>query len=416
MHFPRLLAILGGTTSLADCLVAGSYLVNGRKLTKGPAITEYEQAFARKINVRFAVSFGSGRVALYGLLRALGIGPDDEVLLQVPTHIVVANAIRYVGAKPVYVDCRTDTYNIDLDHAETKITPASKALLLQHTFGNPVDLKRAQALAEKHNLAVIEDCVHALGATYDGRPLGSFGRAAIFSTEETKTITTTMGGMAVTNDPELATRLRQFQGECRWPDSGLTRRFLLRLIIYHIFTQPYLYPYTQFLFALLRRNRQLALAPETATDEEERGLKPPRFEKRLSNSQAVLALRQLRRLNKNLSHRRNITRAYQWALAEHNLGIPIQAEEAEPAFVRLPIWVTDPEETRRAASGVAQLGEWFTSVLLESESPIFGGYEFGSCPRAEDATRHLINLPTHPRVNLRDVKSIVEIIVEQEFK
>src|SRR5207248_6324325 len=109
------------------------------------------------------------------------------------------NAIRYTGAKPVYVDCQLNTYNMDLKEAEQRITSRTRALVLQHTFGIPVDLDAALDLTRRYKLDLIEDCVHALGATYDGRQVGSFGRAAFFSTEETKTISTTMGGMAVTD-------------------------------------------------------------------------------------------------------------------------------------------------------------------------------------------------------------------------
>src|SRR5438105_4620692 len=98
---PRRLGLLGGTTSWSDCLLAMRYLASPQQLVQGAAIAEFEAAFAQQIGVRHAYSFAAGRVGLYGVLRALGIGPGDEVLLQVPTHIVVANAIRYTGAQPV---------------------------------------------------------------------------------------------------------------------------------------------------------------------------------------------------------------------------------------------------------------------------------------------------------------------------
>src|SRR2546427_9071296 len=211
MHLPRCLALLGGTTRWSDCIEAMRYMLTPAQLVQGAKIEEYEEAFARTVGVKYAVSFSSARVGLYGLLRALGVGDGAEVLLSVATHIVVAGAIRYTGARPVLVDCRLEDYNIDLEDAERRITPRSRVLLLQHTFGIPVEMGAALAFARRHNLVVIEDCVHALGARYDGRRMGTFGHGAIFSTEETKTISTVMGGMAVTNDPHLASRLRTFQ-------------------------------------------------------------------------------------------------------------------------------------------------------------------------------------------------------------
>src|SRR5829696_5776953 len=218
--FRRHLALLGGTTTPADCAAALRHLARPAAMIHGASIAEFERAFAARIGTQFAVSFGAGRVGLFGILRSLGIGHGDEVLLPVPTHIVVANAIRYTGAKPVYVDCELDTFNIDLVHAASRVTPRTKALILQHGFGIPVDLDRASEFAER-GLVLIEDCVHALGSTYQTRPVGTFGRAAFFSTEETKTISTTMGGVVVTDDPELARSLRAYQDACSWPSRRL---------------------------------------------------------------------------------------------------------------------------------------------------------------------------------------------------
>ena len=405
---PRLLALFGGTTTLTDCLVALGYLVTPRRLVQGPAIAKYERAFARQIGVRYAFSFSSGRVGLYGLLRALGVGPGDEVLLQVPTHIVVPNAVRYAGARPVYVDCRLDTYNMDLDQAEQRITPRTKALVLQHTFGIPADLDAALALARRHGLEIIEDCVHALGATYDGRQIGSFGQAAFFSTEETKTISSTMGGMVVTDDPALAARVQMFQAGCSWQSASLTARYVLKFVLYHLLTQPYIHPYMRAIHTRLGRPQP---SPGPTSEEEQRGIRPPNYEQRLSNAQAALALRQLQRLDSNLTHRRAVATAYKTLLAEGGFDPPHPPAKSEPAFVRYPVWVEDRATTIRMAAPHAVLGDWFTSVLEEAASPAHGDYKTGSCPRAEAAARHLVNLPTHPRVSARDVKAIVSAVI-----
>ena len=410
-YLPRLVAKLGGTTSFEDILAAIALLFNRRNLVDGPAITEYEKAFAQQVGVGYAFSFSSGRVALYGLLRALGIGGGDEVILQVPTHIVVSNAIRYVGATPVYVDCQPDTFNMNLEEAERRITAKTKVLLLQHTFGIPVDMDTALELARRKGIVIIEDCVHALGASYNGRQVGSFGRAAFFSTEETKTISSTMGGMAVTDDPQLASPMADFQAACSWPSASLTTRHLLRLIIYHIFTQPYLHPYVRKIYEFSRRSHQAALAPRTTTDEEQCGLRPGDFEQRLSSAQATIALRQLRRLDENIAHRRAVSNAYQKKLGSFGMKVPAPPAKSQPAFVRYPIWVEDRDACTRAVAPYAQLGEWFTSVLEESASPAYGRYESGSCPVAEAAARHLVNLPTHPRVKPQDIEAIVSSII-----
>ena len=399
----RKAALLGGTTSAGDCLVAAAYLLWPFRLVDGRSIADYERAFADAVGVDHACSFSSGRVGLYGLLRAMGVGPGDDVLLQAPTHIVVANAIRYTGACPVYVDCTPDTYEMDLQDAERKIGPRARVLVLQHTFGIPSDLDGALALARRHELGLIEDCVHALGARYDGRPVGSFGRAAFFSTEETKTISTTMGGMVTTDDPGLAMSMCEFQRRCARPPRLLTVRYLVKLIVYHVLTEPHVHYYARHLYEALGRPQPL---PEPTTAEEQRGERPPGYERRLANAQAAIGLRQLRRLAENLSHRRAIVAAYRGRLARDGVDLHIPPAEREAAYVRLPLVVEDRQAALRSAAPHAVLGTWFTSVLEESTSPAEGDYPPGSCPVAEAAARQLVNLPTHPRVRPSDVEAI----------
>ena len=253
-------------------------------MIEGAAIADYEQAFADRIGTRFAISFAAGRVGFFGILRSLGIGHGDEVLLPVPTHIVVANAIRYTGAKPVYVDCELDTFNIDLVHAASRVTP-TRAMILQHGFGIPVDLDRASEFA-RPGLVLIEDCVHALGSTYQTRPVGTFGRAAFFSTE-TKTISTTMGGVVVT-DPELARSLRAYQDACSWPSRRLVARYLAKLLVYYGLAQPHLHRPIRFVYERIGHRHPL---PRPTTSGELRGLKPAAYEQRLSNAQAAVGAR-----------------------------------------------------------------------------------------------------------------------------
>ena len=127
----RLIALLGGTTSAGDALSAMAHLLWPTALVDGGSITAFEAAFAARVGRRWGFSFLAGRVGLFGILQALGIGSGDEVLLQVPTHVVVANAIRYTGARPVFIDCSLDTFNLDLDEAVRRVTPRTRAIIVQ---------------------------------------------------------------------------------------------------------------------------------------------------------------------------------------------------------------------------------------------------------------------------------------------
>jgi perosamine synthetase len=403
-RWSRRVALLGGTTSLGDCVAAMAFLLRPHLLIHGPALREYESAFADCVGVRHGFSFASGRVALSGILHALEIGDGDEVVVQVPTHVVVANAVRYAGSQPIFVDSSIATCNMDPVELGRAITGRTKAIVLQHTFGIPADLDTVQRIAHAHGIAVIEDCVHALGARYRGARVGGLGIAAFFSTEETKTISTTMGGMAVTNDDDLARRLLSFQQGCAPPSRWLTARYLAKLVLYHVLTEPHLHRYTRAMYEALGRRNPL---PGPTTKEEIRGLQPAGYERRLSNAQALLGLRQLQRIGQNLAHRDGIALEYRQRLQDLGFDMPHPPPGATPAYVRFPVYVKDRRAAVEAARRHAVLGEWFTSVLEEAVDPVVGGYVAGSCPVAEQLSRCLVNLPTHRRVSLRDVDAVV---------
>jgi perosamine synthetase len=411
MREVRNAALLGGTTTLGDCAAGIAHLARRERRGDGPVITAFEREFARTVGAAHAIAFAAGRVALYEILRSLGIGHGDEVLLQLPTHVVVANAVRYTGARAVYVDCRLGSYDIDLEEAERRVTPRTRALIVQHTFGIPADLDGSGELSRRHGLELIEDCVHSLGATYRGRPLGSFGRAAFFSTEETKTISTTMGGVAVTTDPDLARRLRDFQDACAAPPASLTARHVAKLVTYHVLTQPHVHRYTRAAYEMLGSRRPL---PGPTSGEEARGLWPDGYERRLGDAQAAVGLRQLRRLDGNIRHRTAVAQIYAAELRDSAVRTPRPPSAGRPAYVRYPVQVPDRDAAVRALRPHAVPGLWFTSVLEEAASPEDVGYAAGTCPNAEICASKLVNLPTHPRVAVRQARGIARAL-SREF-
>jgi len=182
-------------------------------------------------------------------------------------------------------------------------------------------------------------------------------------------------------------------------------------VLYHWMTEPHVHQYTRAIYEFFGRRSPL---PQPTTNEETSGKRPAKYEQRLSNAQAALALRQLRRLETNVAHRRAIATAYSMRLSKEGFDAPRPPAKAEPAFVRYPVWVENPDLTRRVAARYATLGTWFSSVLEEADSPACGDYEMGSCPRAEEAARHLINLPTNQRVSEQDVETIVSAVVRAE--
>ena len=176
----------------------------------GPQIKQFEESFAVSVGCSQAVGCNSGTDALILALRALGIGTGDEVITCSFSFFATAEAISAVGATPVFVDVDPTTYLIDLDQIETAITPATKALMPVHLFGRAVDMTRLMAIAERHQLKVVEDCAQATGARWNGQAVGSFGDVGCFSFFPTKNLGAAGdGGAVTTNDDGLAQAMRE---------------------------------------------------------------------------------------------------------------------------------------------------------------------------------------------------------------
>ncbi|MFM7086839.1 MAG: DegT/DnrJ/EryC1/StrS family aminotransferase [Cyanobium sp.] len=201
-------------TAVLEVLRSGQYI-------GGPLIARFEAAFAAACGVPHAIGCNSGTDALILALRGLGIGPGDEVVTSAFSFFATAEAISAVGATPVFVDVDPATYLIALEQIEAAITPATRALMPVHLFGRAVDMERIAALAAAHGLKVIEDCAQATGASWNGRPVGSWGDAGCYSFFPTKNLGAAGdGGAVVCRDPELAQRVRELAVH------GMPRRYL----------------------------------------------------------------------------------------------------------------------------------------------------------------------------------------------
>ena len=194
-----------------------SVLRSGR-LSIGPRQARFEELIADRAGRRHGVAVSSGTAGLHLVLKALEIGPGDEVITTPFSFIASANCVLFVGAKPVFVDIDLRSLNIDPEKVASAITDRTKAILAVETFGNPANMRKIAQIAETHGVPFIEDACEGLGGADDGRPIGSFGRAAVFGFYPNKQITTGEGGMVVTDDDELASLCRSMRNQGR-PDT-----------------------------------------------------------------------------------------------------------------------------------------------------------------------------------------------------
>jgi dTDP-4-amino-4,6-dideoxygalactose transaminase len=177
-------------------------------LTTGPKVKQFEEEFAKSIGSGHAVAVNSGTAALHLALEAVEIDEGDEVIMSTMTFAATGEVVLYFKARPVLVDCRPDTLNLDPDQLEKAITSKTKAIIPVHIGGQPCEMDRIQQVANRYNLKVIEDAAHALPARYRGKMVGTIGDITCFSFYATKTITTGEGGMATTDNPEWGERMR----------------------------------------------------------------------------------------------------------------------------------------------------------------------------------------------------------------
>jgi perosamine synthetase len=195
-------------------------------LVQGPRVAALEAAWAAACGTRHAIATSSGTTALHIALLAHGIGPGDEVITTPFTFAASVNAILYAGARPVFADIEEDTFNIDPALVEAAVTPHTRALLPVHLYGCPCDMDALLAIAQRHNLVVIEDAAQAIGADYRGRRVGSFGTGC-FSLYATKNVMSGEGGMITTDDDALAERCRLLRNH------GMPRRYRHELLGYN---------------------------------------------------------------------------------------------------------------------------------------------------------------------------------------
>ncbi len=347
-------------------------------LTTGPKVAEFEEAFAAWVGAKYAVSFTSGTAALHGAAFTAGLKPGDEAITTPMTFAATANCVLYQGATPVFADVSPDTLNINPEQVAARITPRTRAILPVDYAGHPADLDAIQELASEHGCIVIEDACHALGAEYKHRPSGSVSDMTVFSFHPVKHLTTGEGGMVTTDRADFAETLRRFRNHGISSDA---------------------------------RQRQ--------TDNKWRyEMVLLGFNYRLTDIACALGLSQLKRLEENLSRRREIAARYAAAFSDlEGVTVPAVRGDANPAWHLYPIRLNLEKLT-------ADRGQIFRALRAENIGvnvhyipvhlhPYYRdrfGDRTGEYPIAEDAYGRLITLPMFHGITDEDVSDVVRAV------
>ncbi len=384
---PDALAIEGGTPVRAELLPYGRQWVDEEdieavvqvlrsdRLTTGPAVQEFEQALASRVGTQHAVAVNSGTAALHAAMHAIGIGPDDEVIVPAITFVATANAVLFEGGRPVFADVDPETLLIDPASVASRITPRTRAIIAVDYAGQPCDYRALRELADRHGLVLIADACHALGAEYTGKPVGSLADLSTFSFHPVKPITTGEGGMVTTNNDFYAQRLRRFRNHCMTRDAA--ERESAASWEYEICELGYNY--------------------------------------RMPDIVAALGTRQLDKLDTFIARRRAIAARYHAFLSEMPAVAPLELlPERTHAYhlyvVRLQS--EDPERARRhvfdalRAEGIGVNVHYIPVHLQPLYRRRFGTTK-GLCPVAEDAYTRILSLPIFPAMAVEDVEDVI---------
>ncbi|MBW8014701.1 MAG: hypothetical protein FVQ82_00815 [Planctomycetes bacterium] len=375
---------------------------------------KYRQKLSAFFDINNSFTFWKGRVALYAILKALGVGDGDEVILPGYTCVVEVNPIRYLGAKPVFIDIEPDTFNMNVDLLEEKITPNTKVIIAQHTYGYVCDMDRILEIANRKGVTVIEDCCLAFGSRYKGKLVGTFGKAAFFSSQWNKFYTTGIGGMAITSDDDIAAKMQSLQdSEMLKPSFKEVAMLAAQLAVYRTFIYPRTTALAQNFFRYLTKKG--IVIGSSKSEEYAAAPAEPDFVKSMSSLQAGVGLRQLKKVEQNIAHRKKMASLYDQLLREK--GWPVRTYDesiADPVMVRYPVRIAEKDKALATAVNAGiELGNWFDSPLHQVETDLANyGYTPGMCPQAEKAAREVVNLPLHPRANAKTVRRTVNFITQ----
>lgn len=342
-------------------------------LTQGPKVAEFEQAIADYIGVKYAVAFCNGTAALHGACYAAGIGEGDEVITSPITFAASANCVRYVGGTVVFADIDAETYNIDPLQIRANITDKTKAIIPVDFTGQPVDIDEIMEIAKQHNLVVIEDGAHSLGATYKGRKVGQTADMTMFSFHPVKPVTTGEGGVIVTNNEEYYKKLLKF------------RSHGIESTEYAAEQGSWYYEMTDL-----------------------------GYNYRMTDLQAALGVSQLKKLDSFIARRQEIAAQYDEALKEVNdILTPKQLANTKSGW---HLYMIQLQNTNRK-----QVFEAMRTVNIGVHVhyiPVYWhpyyrdlGYERGLCPIAENWYEKALTLPIHPNLTTSNIEYILDNLI-----
>ena len=362
-----------------------------------------EQTFRRQIEAFFGSGrcflLAKGRVGLYVGLRAMNLPPGSKVVVPGYTCMVVPAAVKAADLQPVYVDIDPDTYNVDPQLLDDVDTSQVSAVIVQHTYGIPADIGPIRAWAKARGIAVIEDCCHTFGTRVRGELCGTLGAFAFMSGQWNKPFSTGLGGMLLVNDDSLAERVeRILSREANQPGRLKQLTLYLQILAFELLVTPATVARVTKLYRSLNKR---GLVIGSSSEQELQGGIPSGYLTTMAGCQVRKGIRELARIEDNIEHRKRLTALYHRELPEIGFATLPRALQHGLPLLRYPVRVANKTEVlRKAEKQRLEVGSWFEIPLHPAGTRMEDfGYHSGTCPQAEAASRQVINLPTHVKVD-----------------
>lgn len=404
---------LSPNTEKDDILLAKKIIGDFKSWKEGEQVKILEGELKRYFAVKYTILFNSGRACLTAILEALQVKEGDEVLLQGFTCNSAVMPILQTKARPVFVDI-DDTLNMSPDDLEKKISSKSKVIMVQHTFGFPAQMDRIMEISKKHNLILIEDCAHSLGAKFQDKLCGTLGDIAFFSFGRDKIISSVFGGALITNNEELGRKIINFKDKLNYPSGfWIFQQLLHPILINNLILPLYRFPTLGKIFLIFLQ--KIRILSKAVSSKEKKGSASRSYPKKFPNALATLALNQFQKLERFNFHRREIAKIYEENLKESAFVLPFSTnkEQKEIIFMRYPVLVSDSERILKEfrKKRILLNDGWRKISIVPPGNDIKKmGYILGSCPKAEEVASKILNLPTHINLSKEKAKEIVDLL------
>ena len=343
----------------AEEIAAVTEVIESGMLAQGRRVKDLEDAWATFVGVKHAIAMGNGTQALMATFAGIGLEPGDEVITVSHTFAATANSILYTGATPVFIDIEPDTYLIDAKKIEAAITPRTRAICPVHLFGLVADMDMIRAIADRHGLIVVEDACQAHGATFRGRPAGSFGHGA-FSLYATKNMTTAEGGFVTTNDDRLADWLRLYRNQ------GMRARYEFEMLGYNF---------------------------------------------RMTDLAAAIGIAQFEKLERNTARRQAIARRYDDAFADLPVGLPVTPDGRVHVFHQYTVEVGAGRDAIVAELREAGVGaDIYYPIPVHRQEYIMERGLHADLPVTDAAAARTLALPMYPGLPEADQATVIDAL------